>query len=130
MRMSKTLAATLAAAVALPALSAAPAIGQPRDHDRDYGWHGDDQNWEPSEHWDHRRHHERRLGRDDVVYRGRDGRYYCKRSDGTTGLVIGGITGAVVGNAAGHGNTLGTLLGAVGGAALGRSIDRGHVRCR
>src|SRR3712207_9077394 len=33
---------------------------------------------------------ERRLGADDEVYRGSDGRYYCKRSDGTTGLVIGG----------------------------------------
>src|SRR5215203_6025556 len=35
------------------------------------------------------RYQERRLGANDEVYRGSDGRYYCKRSDGTTGLIIG-----------------------------------------
>ena len=40
------------------------------------------------------RYEERRLGPNDEVYRGSDGRYYCKRSDGTTGLVIGAVGGA------------------------------------
>lgn len=60
------------------------------------------------------------------VWRGDDGRNYCKRDDGTTGLVIGGVVGGLVGNEiAGRGDrTLGTILGAAGGAILGRAIDR------
>jgi uncharacterized protein YcfJ len=69
------------------------------------------------------------MGRGDRIYRGGDGRYYCRRNDGTTGLVIGAVAGGLLGNALG-GNTLGTLLGAGGGALLGQSIDRGNVRCR
>src|SRR3546814_12385711 len=42
--------------------------------------------------------HERRMNRNDRVYRGNDGRYYCKRDDGTTGLVIGAVAGGVLGN--------------------------------
>ena len=74
----------------------------------------------------------RRLGRYDRIYRGTDGRYYCRRSDGTTGLILGGLIGGVVGNSLdrGRSNTLGTLLGAAGGAVLGQAIDRGNVRCR
>lgn len=84
---------------------------------------------------DDRRYRERRLGHNDRVYRGQDGRYYCRRSDGTTGLIIGGIAGGVLGNviAPGGSETLGTLLGAAGGALAGREIDRSSsrdVRCR
>lgn len=32
-------------------------------------------------------------------WRGRDGRTYCRKSDGTTGLIIGGVGGALVGRA-------------------------------
>lgn len=81
---------------------------------------------------DDRRYREVRLARNDRVYRGNDGRYYCRRSDGTTGLILGGILGGVIGNSLdrGRSNTLGTLVGVAGGAALGSSIDRGNVRCR
>ncbi|OYY69246.1 MAG: hypothetical protein B7Y47_12310 [Sphingomonas sp. 28-63-12] len=74
----------------------------------------------------------RRLTRNDRIYRGRDNRYYCRRSDGTTGLIIGGISGGVLGNsiAGGGSRTLGTLLGGTIGALLGQSIDRGKVICR
>lgn len=74
----------------------------------------------------------RRLTRYDRIYRGRDNRYYCRRSDGTTGLIIGGLAGGVLGNqiAGGDSRTLGTLLGGVGGALLGQSVDRGNVVCR
>ncbi len=94
-------------------------------------WHGDQQNWDPSRdyHKDNKHHGSRRLGRDDQVYHGSDGRYYCKRNDGTTGTVIGAVGGGLAGNLLG-GGTLGTLLGAGGGALLGRSIDRGNVKCR
>jgi outer membrane lipoprotein SlyB len=81
---------------------------------------------------DDSRYQERRLHRGDRVYVGRDGRYYCKRSDGTTGLIVGGIAGGVLGNiiAPGGSKTLGTLLGAAGGAAVGTSVDKSDVRCR
>ena len=78
------------------------------------------------------RYQERRLSSNDEVYVGRDGRYYCKRSDGTAGLIVGGIAGGILGNAIAPGGskTLGTLLGAAGGAAVGSSIDKDNVRCR
>lgn len=66
------------------------------------------------------------------IYRGGDGRYYCRRGDGTTGLIVGAIAGSVLGDllAPGHSQVLGTLLGAGGGALIGRSIDRNSVHCR
>ncbi|WEK43743.1 MAG: glycine zipper 2TM domain-containing protein [Candidatus Sphingomonas colombiensis] len=114
-------AITMAVPVALPA----PAVAQPRD----YRWNGDRQGWDASHSYRPGRYKERRLGRDDRIYRGRDGRYYCRRNDGTTGLVIGGVAGGLLGNAL-TGSTLGTLVGGAGGALLGRSVDRGQVRCR
>ncbi|MDZ4372398.1 MAG: glycine zipper 2TM domain-containing protein [Phenylobacterium sp.] len=71
------------------------------------------------------------VGRD-RVWRGNDGRYYCKRDNGTTGLVIGAAVGALVGRQVdgGDNRTAGTILGAVGGGLLGREIDRGPVKCR
>ena len=72
-----------------------------------------------------RRYRARDLSSNDRVYRGRDGRYYCRRSDGTTGLVVGAVVGGIAGNviAPGGSNLLGTILGAVGGAAAGSAID-------
>lgn len=72
---------------------------------------------------------ERRLAANDRIYRGRDGRYYCRRNDGTTGLIVGGIAGGALGAAFTSG-TLGTLLGAAAGAAVGTAIDRDNVKCR
>ena|SRR6188768_1543667 len=65
-------------------------------------------------------------------WRGDDGRYYCKRSNGTTGLIIGGAAGALAGRAIDtQGNrATGTILGAAAGALLGREVARGPVRCR
>jgi hypothetical protein len=68
-------------------------------------------------------------------WRGRDGRYYCRRNDGTTGLLIGGAAGGLIGHSiAGRGGdrTLGTILGVAGGALLGREVDRSGSRgsCR
>jgi len=49
---------------------------------------------------------------------------YCRRSNGTTGLVAGGVTGAVVGSKVIGGGLLGVAAGAVGGAFAGRAVDR------
>jgi hypothetical protein len=77
---------------------------------------------------------ERRLTAQDEVYRGSDGRYYCKRSDGTTGLIVGGAGGALLGNVidGGHNRLGGTLIGGALGALLGRTVDQNSsdVRCR
>jgi hypothetical protein len=72
------------------------------------------------------------LGRGDRVWRGEDGRYYCRRDNGTTGLIVGAAAGALLGRAldGGRERTLGTLLGAAGGALIGREIDRGGLQCR
>lgn len=78
------------------------------------------------------RYRERNLGRNDRIYRGDDGRYYCDRDDGTTGLIVGALGGGVLGNviAPGGSNTIGTLLGAGAGALIGRAIDQGEAKCR
>jgi hypothetical protein len=103
---------------------------QNQRNQRDYRWQGDQRrDWEPSQHYQARSRGERRLSRNDYIYKGKDGRAYCKRNDGTTGLVVGAVGGGVLANLVG-GNTLETLLGAGGGALLGRSLDRGQVRCR
>jgi hypothetical protein len=77
---------------------------------------------------------ERRLGPNDPIYRGSDGRYYCKRNDGTTGLVVGAIGGAAIGNVidGGHDRLAGTLIGGALGALIGKSVDQNSsdVRCR
>ncbi len=74
---------------------------------------------------------DRRLSRYDRVYRGYDGRYYCRRNDGTTGLIIGAGIGALLGNQLniGGSTTLSTIIGGAAGAVLGREISRGGVRC-
>ncbi|WP_374405937.1 glycine zipper 2TM domain-containing protein [Pelagerythrobacter sp.] len=73
-----------------------------------------------------------RVNRDTRVWRGNDGRYYCRKDNGTTGLLIGGAVGGLIGHeVAGRGDrTLGAILGAAGGALLGREIDKGGSRCR
>lgn len=59
-------------------------------------------------------------------WRGKDGRLYCRRTDGTTGLIVGGVGGALLGRTidTSGDRTLGTLGGAAAGALLGREIDR------
>src|SRR6478735_4552202 len=42
---------------------------------------------------DGRYYRARALGRNDRIYRGSDNRYYCRRNDGTTGLIVGGLAG-------------------------------------
>lgn len=80
------------------------------------------------------RYQERTLSSNDQVYRGSDGRYYCKRSDGTTGLIIGGAAGGIVGNVidGGRNRVAGTLIGGALGAILGKKVDQSNseYKCR
>jgi Glycine zipper 2TM domain len=74
---------------------------------------------------------DRRLSNQDRIYRGSNGQYYCRRNDGTTGLIIGAVGGGLLGRviAPNGSKTLGTILGGAGGALIGRSIGRDGVRC-
>lgn len=75
----------------------------------------------------------RRMGANERIYRGQDDRYYCRRSDGTTGLIIGGLAGGLLGNSIGRGEsrTLATIFGAGAGAAIGNSVGRNRrINCR
>lgn len=146
-------------AMAAPASHAAPAAHaaygdlsyEHRDRGRHRGWDKHhrgrydryDRRHDRYDRYDGRRHYDSYQSRggyygepvyaDTRVWRGDDGRYYCRRSNGTTGLLIGGAAGALLGREiAGRGGdrTLGAILGAAGGALLGREIARGGSRCR
>jgi glycine zipper 2TM protein len=93
-----------------------------------------DGSWDAARYYrrDDRRYRAWRMGRNDRIYRGSDNRYYCRRDDGTTGLIVGGISGGVLGSiiAPRGSKTLGALIGAAGGALLGKKIDDGDIVCR
>ena len=80
------------------------------------------------------RYRERRLSTRDRVYRGENGQYYCRRNDGTTGLIVGGAAGGILGNVidGGRSRIVGTLLGGAAGALAGKAVDQNQsqVRCR
>lgn len=65
------------------------------------------------------------------IWQDSNGRYRCKRPDGTVGLIVGGAGGALIGRAIdtkGERAT-GTIIGAAAGALIGRKIDRSRVKC-
>jgi hypothetical protein len=55
----------------------------------------------------------------------------CKKSSGTTGMILGAVAGGLLGNVIDGGDrrTLGTLVGAGGGALLGREIEQRTSKC-
>ena len=126
----------LALAASSVALSAVPAEAQGRydrgrdryeqrydRYDRGYDRRYDDRR-------DDRRYDER-VTRNTQVWRGNNGQTYCRKQDGTTGLIIGGAVGALLGreiDSRGD-RTLGTVLGAAAGALLGNQVA-GGTRCR
>lgn len=124
----------LSIALALAATTAgAVAPAQAHDRGRHNGWykHGgyDDR--------DYRDYRNDRYGRydsryDQPVYQSY--RYEgCRRSDGTTGTILGAIAGGLVGNsvAGRHGDrTTGTIIGGAIGAVAGRAIDKNGSNCR
>jgi hypothetical protein len=90
------------------------------------GWHAE-QFYRPGNNYQ-----PRYLGANDQIWRGYDNRYYCRRSDGTTGLIIGGLTGGTLGNvlAPGGSKVLGSIIGGTLGAVIGNRVDRNRVVCR
>jgi hypothetical protein len=73
------------------------------------------------------------LSRDDRIYRGSNNRYYCRRNDGTTGLIIvGAIAGGLLGDASAPrgSKTVGAILGGAGAGLINRAIGRDGVRCQ
>ena len=134
------MAALLASFVGAPIASAEPQ-GRARGHykqeerarERERREEAREAYWDASKHYRHdeRRYRPRHLGRNDRIYRGSDNRYYCKRDDGTTGLIVGGITGGVLGNviAPGGSKTIGTIAGGALGAIIGKTIDDGDIVC-
>lgn len=146
--MAKTFK-TAALALMAPGVlvAAAPAMA----HDNSYGdygsrWSQQDDGWNRSDRYDRNSDYGynnggyyQRRGCDEPVYRntrtwrGDDGRYYCRRQDGTTGLLIGGAVGGLIGHevAGRRGDrTLGAILGAGVGALVGREVDKSSSRCR
>jgi hypothetical protein len=130
--MLKALIVTILGSALMPTAAAladpppwAPAHGWRAHHSEDV--EGDHEGRRERPHY----YEERRLTARDQIWRGRDGHYYCHRSDGTAGLIVGGAVGALAGRslAGGGDRTLGTLVGMTGGALLGRAIDRGDLRC-
>ena len=108
--MRKFTLALAAATMTVPAamtLPAAPAEAQARYYDRNGNYVG-------------------------PTWRGNDGRYRCRKPNGTTGLIAGGAAGAILGNqvAGRNDKTLGTILGGAAGALIGREVERGLARRR
>lgn len=69
------------------------------------------------------------------TWRGSDGRTYCRKPNGTTGLIVGGAAGVLAGRAVDTrgSRVTGTVLGGAVGALLGRHIQRNVTsrrRCR
>ncbi len=67
------------------------------------------------------------------TWRDRQGRYRCRRPNGTVGLIVGGAGGALIGREidGGRNRATGTILGAAAGALVGREVARGsRRRCR
>jgi Glycine zipper 2TM domain len=108
--MRKFTMAFAAAAMTLPTVTTLPVVGTSVAEARHGGYHG-------------------------RTWRGRDGRTYCKRRNGTTGLLVGGAAGALIGRSIDTrgSRATGTILGAAAGAIVGREIDRnrkGGYTCR
>ena len=121
--MKKTV---ISAIIAATALTSVPAFGDPPPWAPAHGRRAYEQH-----DGDHQRHYNR-SDNGIAYWRGDDGRYYCHRSNGTTGLLVGAALGALLGRSVDRNGdrSTGTILGAAAGALLGREAERGQTRCR
>ena len=147
--------ALAAAGLAVPAIPAAAADFGPlgasravpveqawehgRDRGRHKGWHRGRGNRDRYDRYDgrsysgyqpSRSYYSEPVYRDTRVWRGNDGRTYCRKRDGTTGLIVGAAAGALLGREVDSrgDRTLGTILGAAAGAYLGKEVAQGGCR--
>ncbi|MEP5938709.1 MAG: glycine zipper 2TM domain-containing protein [Erythrobacter sp.] len=120
----------IAIAAGAMAITSAPALADPPAHAPAHGKRAKDRAslYDSNGYY----YEPRRLTRQSRIWKGKDGKYRCKRDNGTTGLVIGAGVGALAGHElAGRGDkTLGAILGGAAGALIGREIDRGGLKCR
>lgn len=137
-----TLPATPAFAAELPSAVPAHVTGQHApgieiaEHGRHRKWkkghrHGGYERYDDRRYRSNQGYYGEPVYRNTRVWRGDDGRVYCRKSDGTTGLIVGAAAGALVGRELDRNGdrTLGTILGAAAGAIIGKNLDDG-VRCR
>lgn len=124
--MNKTVLAALAAVTTITAVpvaadppSWAPAHGRRHHEAQRY------QNYQQQRDYNH-------TDKGVAYWQGDNGQYYCRRSNGTTGLLVGGALGALLGREVDRrgDRATGTILGAAAGALLGREVERGRTRCR
>jgi Glycine zipper 2TM domain len=114
--MNKTILAVTLAAIALPVT---PAMA----HDRGDGYYYGGGDYRPQ------RYEADYRGNS---WQGEDGRYYCRKSNGTVGILVGGLAGGLIGRSIDRrgDRAVGTILGAAAGALLGRAVERGGSSCR
>ena len=117
----------LTALIGASAVTALPAEADARDRHHRHGYYGHRDHDRYSDRRDYRRDYYRDHRRSDY----RDRRYYCRRGNGTTGLIVGGAAGALLGREVDrYGDRVpGTIIGGAAGALIGREIDRGDRRC-
>jgi hypothetical protein len=97
----------LATLITLASLAATPALAQHAPDDRN------ERGYNPAAHYrDGPQYHPRLLAPAERVYRGASVDYYCKRGDGTTGLIVGAVDGFTLKDAVapGHSRTVATLI--------------------
>jgi len=116
----------LTALIGISAVAALPADAEARDRHHRHSYHHRDH-----DRWDGRHDYRRKYYRDGRRYYQSRNHYRCRRSNGTTGMIVGGAAGALLGREVDRygDRTPGTIVGAAAGALLGREIDRG-ARCR
>jgi glycine zipper 2TM protein len=109
--MRKVVLGLLAVTVAFPVLSLS-AAAKPRD--------------------DYNRYYDSNDNYSGPTWRGNDGRMYCRKRDGTTGLIVGAAAGALIGRAVdgGRNRAAGTIIGGAAGALVGREVERSSNRCQ
>ncbi len=126
--MKKTV---LAVVIAVTALTSIPAFGDPPPWAPAHGRRAHERYESSDRGGDYQRDYNR-TDNGIAYWRGDDGRYHCRRSNGTTGLLVGAALGALLGRSVDRygDRSTGTILGAAAGALLGREVERGQTRCR
>lgn len=131
----------LSAVLAATALTSVPAFGDPppwapahgrRHHDQQRYEQQRYDNYERDGRYDNYYQRDYQRTSNGISYwQGDDGRYYCRRGNGTTGLLVGAALGALLGREVDRrgDRSTGTILGAAAGALLGREVARGRTRC-